>query len=353
MSMLRLVKREVTLDGIDLFRRLDPHDAEGVVSDPERVNFVANTFLQKVGKALREPSLVSGWRAQALFASMVSALDNCLLMTQIDLGEIYVDDSEDVKAPDFFLHLRSGEKILVDVKSVKYSISSVDPLIKFGAREVARMKRFGELFGAEVYVAIYVRAFPMWALVPLGDLSPGPGGGFRIPLTRAMLRSQMSKLGDQMIGTVYPLELQVTAHPDFENSVDEDGAASFTTGSIRIFANGVEAKALADQNLLHFFMQYGGWEISQRVETEKRKISVVRALAHPHEVSDQPFAVLGTLASMYARFFESKTTFNDVDLVRALDLSAEPGMLSTLLPHNYKSDVIPIWRFVTQPEART
>jgi hypothetical protein len=185
--VLSKLPRNAAMDGVDLYRRLDETGQTSDLADPTRVDKVVDEIRESLLKDLSRPSTVRGWRAQSLFASLVAALDECDLMTLVDTGDIYFEGPS-VKPSDYFLHLRSGERILVDVKSV--DLRTNDPLempIKFGAAEVERMRRFGELFGAEVYLALYFPSLPMWTLVQLSDLRPGPGGGLRILVRDSMM----------------------------------------------------------------------------------------------------------------------------------------------------------------------
>ncbi|MCL2090161.1 MAG: hypothetical protein FWH11_02855 [Micrococcales bacterium] len=341
------MKRVPTLDGLDLYRRIDSPRTDQAVNDPERVDAVVKELRQGVTEALATPTTVQGWRAQALFASMVVALDGCTMMTQVDLGEIFAD-GDPVKAPDFFLHLRDGRRILVDVKSLPKSIK--DP-VKFTKSEVARLRRFGELYGAEVHLALYFSSMSMWLLISIDDLSPGPGGGLRITMEKALMRNDMAAISDWTIGVEPPLELVLHPDPSSENRITEDGRAEFRVGSVEVRAGGRRVYTKEDQQIVWFLMMYGKWSQSEHLRIEGSKLVSLTWRAEPEEREnlDQRFELVGSLASMYTQFFEIGTR-GDAGII-GLDLPTEPGAMISLIPHDYHSDDLPLWRFRIAPRT--
>ena len=349
--VLSKLPRNAAMDGVDLYRRLDQYGQKGAVTDPGRVNKVVDEIRKSLLKDLASKSTVRGWRAQSLFASLVAALDECDLMTLVDTGDIYFEGPS-VKPADYFLHLRSGERILVDVKSV--DLRTEDPLgmpVKFGAAEVDRMRRFGELFGADVYVALYFPSLPMWTLVHLDDLRTGPGGGRRILVRDSMMQNKIALLGDVHLGVESPLELVLCPDPSLANHVDSNGKASFTIGAVELRAGGKLLSSKAAQQLAYFLMHFGGWEANERVSVEKHQLVELRYVAEPVEDTGEGFEIVGSLSSMYSRLFESSTTGPGGPT--SLDISVRPGMLISLVPHDYASTEFPLWRFQLQPNATT
>jgi len=258
--VLQKLPRNAAMDGVDLYRRLDQPGSTGGLADPARVDAVLDEVRRSLLADLGTEPTVRGWRAQALFASLVAALDECDLMTLVDTGDIYFEGAS-VKPSDYFLHLRSGQRILVDVKSVE--LRGDDPLampVKFGAVEVERMRRFGELFGADVYLALYYPSMPLWTLVRLDDLRAGPGGGPRILVRDSLFQNQLSLLGDLYVGIESPLELVL--RPDFSmpNHVDSSGRAEFTVGAVELRIGG---RTLAGSTKL---VGLATWPASVRIE---------------------------------------------------------------------------------------
>lgn len=348
--VLKAMNRQPALDGLDLYRRLDEPTDTTSVNDPERIDAVTSQIGTALRKALSDSAVVRGWRAQALFASTVVALDGCELMTQVDLGEVFVD-GDSAKAPDFFLHLRGGRRILVDVKGIRDAPSTPEHPEKFGASEIARLRRFGDLFGAEVFLAFYYSYLPMWTLVSLNDLSEGPGGGYRITFADAVIRNKMALIGDRTIGVGTPLEMAVYPDASKPNTITEDGQAQFTIGSYELRVAGKPVTSPAEARIAVFLMAYGEWPGSEVPSVAAGAIESITWRAEPDEQANpgENFEFIGTLSSMYARAFEYGTT--GPAGVTGLQIQPDPGMLVSLIPHDYDSEELPLWMFELVPDS--
>ena len=346
--VLQRIQRRPILDGLDLYRRLEAPDRAHAVNDPARIDAFIEELRQGLSGALSTPSTVSGWRAQALFASLVAALDGCVMLTQVDVGEIFVD-GDSVKAPDFFLHLRDGNRILVDVKNIAQMPHTSDFAVPFGAGEIARLRRFGELYGAEVYLALYFSAASLWSLVSIEDLVPGPGGGLRIRFSDAVMCNKMVLLGDYAIGVTPPLELVLRPDQSTPARIDEVGQVSFTIEAAEARVGGQSVQSPEAQRIVQFLMMYGSWSESTIPVVEGSELVSFTWRMAPEEASShgERFEIVGWLSSMYAQQFESGTT--GPAGVTGLDLHIEPGSLVSLIPYDYKSDDLPLWRLHVSP----
>ena len=86
---------------------MDDGAARGSVGDPARLDAVLSLIRSELLKALATPSTVHGWRAQALFASLVQALDACQMLMTLDSGEVFIE-GDGVKLPDYLLVVLRG-----------------------------------------------------------------------------------------------------------------------------------------------------------------------------------------------------------------------------------------------------
>ena len=338
------------MDSVDLYRRLDQGAGAGPVSDPARIDAVVEDIRGALTNALQAPSTVRGWRAQALFGSIVAALDGCELMMLIDSGEIFFD-GESVKAPDYFLRLRDGRRVLVDVKADDRVPDSIDLAVKYSASEIRRLRRFGDLYDAPVFIAVYFEAPVLWVLVPLHRLTEGPGGGYRLTFKETLLYNEMAILGDYMVGTVPPLTWVLKFDPVEPQTRSADGTLSAQVDEVVQFAGGVKLQAPEAEQIASFLMQYGGWE--NRVENvfEGDRLLEQHRIVEPPEVSEQGFEMVGQLSAMYSRMFEQST--QSTEGPTALDLDVAPGSLVTLIPHDYDLDELPLWRMRVHPDYAT
>jgi len=87
MVMRKIGRQPAKLDALDLFRQLDAGGSSGSqLSDPARVEAHFAQVRGPLTQALSTGSTVHGWRTQALFSSLVVALDGCELMFTVDSG---------------------------------------------------------------------------------------------------------------------------------------------------------------------------------------------------------------------------------------------------------------------------
>ena len=96
-------------------------------------------------------------------------------------------------------------------------------------------------------------------------------------------------------------------------------------------------------------MLYGGWEVEELPSLDGDQLAELRYVAQAVEDTGQGFETIGSLSSMYSRLFESSTT--GPAGTTALDISVRPGMLVSLVPHDYTSSELPLWRLHLQPAS--
>ena len=77
-------------------------------------------------------------------------------------------------------------------------------------------------------------------------------------------------------------------------------------------------------------------------------LRTVSFVASPADaVSNQEFQIVGRLSSMYTRWFSQATS--DGASVTALQVPVEPGALKSIIPYDFDSDRLRMWRFNLQP----
>lgn len=339
--VLSPLSRNPALDGVDLFRRLDQAARTGPLTDPERIEAVVDQFRDALTQGLSAHSTVDGWRAQALFAALVAALDGCDLMTFTDIGEIYADGAA-VKAPDFFLHLRDGRRLLVDVKAVAPARLAT-ATFKFGRSEVARLREFGDRFGAEVFIAIFLTPLSRWYLISIDDLTDRPSGAYSISHEEANIVNQMALLGDLWIGVQPPLNLVLRPDPQARTIVEPDGNVKFQIRAVERWAGGRQIHGARESQIHWLLWLYGDWESTPTAELDGDQFLGLHHVAEPPERSDDDWEIIGPLSMMFSRLFEGATRGPD-GVPAALDMPKNPGMLAALIPDDYASEELPLWR---------
>ncbi|MBF0724052.1 hypothetical protein [Sanguibacter inulinus] len=345
---LEKLPRNAAMDGIDLYRRLDTSARDTEIADPARVDAVVGDIRATLLRDLRVESTVNGWRTQALFASLIASLDSCNLMTFVDTGDIYFD-GDSVKAPDYFLSLKDGRRLLVDVKAVRGPRkASLDEAVKFSASEVRRLRRFGELYGVDVFLAIYHSEMFIWSLVSIDDLDRGVGGGFRISLHDCIMLNQFSILGDVQVGSEFPIEMVIRSDGEKWRDVGDDGRIEFTIGAVDFFVASEPLVLRHEKSLAYFLMMYGGWDVDRVDSVSEEGVVEIRFSALPEERDLAP-QMHGPLSTMHSRRYDlaTKTSLGVV----ALDVQEGLGDFEALLPQDYQSITFPIWRFVLKPNV--
>lgn len=167
-----------------------------------------------------------------------------------------------------------------------------------------------------------------------------------------MKRSHLALLGDFHIGVEAPLEMTFLPDSDKPNHFDGKGSVEFTVGSVTFSAGGKLLHDERSKRLALFLMSYGGWHAEYESFIEDDQLAWSKWTANPPEANtSQDFEVVGSLASMYARLFESETR-NDLGPV-SLDLPTEPGMLPALIPHDFQGGDLALWRLVLEPSPST
>lgn len=346
--MRKIGRQPARLDALDLFRQLDAGSG-GPVSDPARIEAFLAQVRGPLSEALSTESTVHGWRTQALFGSLVVALDACELLVTVDAGEVFADDSINVKPPDFLLVLRDGRRLLVDVKSIPPK-KPTGPL-RVSATEMAGLARYAELVGGELFIAGLFTAMGEWVLVPASAFELDRNGRYAVDLQRAFQTSEMSLLGDVMLGIVPPLRFDLLPDESKPHDVAPDGVASFTIGAVELWVGEQLMVDEAERKLAMFLLWFNRWAGRQETDLDGATLRRVSFICEPEETTPgQGFEIVGKLSSMYTRWFDA-TTSDDKGAVSALQMPVEPGVLPALLPADFSSPRLPLWRFtlVAQP----
>jgi len=95
------------------------------------------------------------------------------------------------------------------------------------------------------------------------------------------------------------------------------------------------------------------WISRQEVEVDGKTLRRISFVCEPDETTPgQGFEIVGKLSSMYTRWFDIATRDNQ-GKTSALQMPVQPGVLPALLPANFRSPRLPLWRFTitAQPVA--
>lgn len=176
------------------------------------------------------------------------------------------------------------------------------------------------------------------------------GDRYSISLPNATMRDEMALLGDEMIGTAPLLELRLRSDPTKPRKIGPDGNAECTIGRAEVLVGGRVMVEQKEQEIAWFLLLYGKWpmEDSPAEVVNGELISWgVRAAPEKRANPKENFEIVGRFSTMVSMQYNDITTSSgQVDI---LTPDRDPDTLGVLIPPDFKSDTLPLWRFVLKP----
>lgn len=312
----------------------------------------AQEFLAAIGaqldKALTDDTLIHGQRTAAMFEAMVVALGRYKLMKVEDTGRVY--PAGRYRAPNLRIVLEDDEQWLVEVKNVYEE----DPVRQ--ERQImtppylSSLDSYARATRAVLKVAVYWARWGIWTLVSPHDLLDS-NGYLKLDMKHAVRFNELAKLGDMTIGTTPPLTLRLTANPDKPNAIGPDGIAPFTVGEITMLSEDRVLARTDEQEIAWIFMNLGEWaEQETKAVVTDGKLSAIEFSWLPEErlnEGTERFEMIGTLSRMFSRYYMQQA--NGAPNSVQIELEHRPDWFAPLISSDYKSDALPLWRFIQQP----
>ena len=333
----------------DLFAEFAKFGAQERISlrDPHAASAFINHVKDAVGRALADPSLIHGQRAEAMFEAMLVSLGDYSLLKPEDVGRIYPDDR--FCAPDFRVVLGDGTQWLIEVKNVYID----DPALVQQERRLMtrayreKLEAYAAATGGELKLAVFWAKWAIWTLVSPEKLVDA-NGDLTLNMQRAEMANELSKLGDRTIGTRPPLRFRLLADPEKTSPVAPDGTVNITIGGAKVYCGEDEILDPIEQEIAWIFMQYGEWEESgPEAEIEGDALKSIEFRWEPVQRGNEGFEIVGTLSRIFARYY-AEMTVNDREVVQ-VRAPLRPGWFAPLVSPDYESKTLPLWRFILQP----
>jgi hypothetical protein len=355
MAIQKVPRDPENLEMLRLYAAVDPIQAVGAgLRDAARLDEFLQRARTSLGRSVDTASRVQGLRAQALFRATLVALGQFRLLVDEDAGDPYYDDDAGrVSPPDFRVVDRESQTLLIEVKSVKLN----DPLKPFRlrARDVEAWRRWGDLTGAPVALALWWAWPGQWTLTSL-DMLRARGSKLEIDVIDAMAANEMSRFGDCLLGTRPPLVFRL--HVKQEGAVDPGTSrVQVRVGDVDLLAGGRTLEDELERRIAFYFLRFGKWEVEQELQYgpggDVVTIDLVArppVIDHKEQVA-QDFAFVGMLSSLYAALFD-EATLSAEGKVDHLDHRPDPGELAKLIPRDFwdRADrALPLWRLNIQP----
>ncbi|MEN6370487.1 MAG: hypothetical protein ABFD64_00585 [Armatimonadota bacterium] len=344
-KITRLARDNVNLDILDLFDKL-ARDAELSLTDES----CSEEFVERIRVGFEatksHEATLYGRRAESMFGYVAASLGQCSLIKKEDAGEIYVDDM-DVLVPDYRIHLKDNKMFFVEVKNVHASSATFKWSCK--AEIIEKLVKYAQIFNTECKIALYWSRWNHWMLFPIDKLHLNGQGKCEISFAEAAKASEMSILGDVMLGTTPPLSIRFQADQTKPRYVDNDGKCQFTISGIDLYCGSKLIRDSAECQLAFYLILFGDWPIGEpTAHIESSNLSYIELVAAPEKtVPNQGFEIIGSLSKIISSQYRNLTA-EDKQLIR-LSPSAQPGSLGIFIPASYKGIDLKLWQFHVTP----
>jgi hypothetical protein len=330
-----------------LLRMLDDFaKSEGISIKDE---LVLDKFIQHLSMAIQKhrdnPIRLFGFRVESMFAHIAAALGKSQILTEEDSGAFFSVE-ENIRRPDFRLITTDGEQLLIEVKN----FHPKDPMSPFSLKSsyLLSLQSYAKEFKLPLKIATFWSVWNLWTLVDATHFSSN-GENYIITMADAMKKNEMILLGDQMVGTVPPLSLRLYTDKNKPRSVNKNGEVHFTIGSASIYAGGLEINDEFEKRLVWFLMLHGKWDkVDQPAEVKNGLLEYTEFSVSPEQFDkNQGFAMIGFLSQLITSNYKLLTS-PEGDILQ-LTPKQQPDQLSVLIPPDYKSKDLKLWRFLVQP----
>lgn len=294
--------------------------------------------------SLSNEAMLHGIRTESMFGALVISLGVIALLKQEDAGEIYASDDK-LKVPDYRLLLSDGSQMLVEVKNFSQANNAMRSF-ELDEEYLDGLVRYSKAMSCNLLLAIYWAKWNMWTLVR-PETFKSQGKKKILDMRDAMKANHMSSLGDRSIGTTFPLSLVMHADKTKPRTLGGDNTGTFTISSVEICCAGHLLTNPVEKRIATHLMFYGKWEYEAEPRMAGNEIEAVEHRWTPATDHEQGFEIVASLSEMFSTSYKLAT--QDEGKVVQLRLEVAPGLWGRLIPEDYKSERLPLWRFTLEP----
>ncbi len=329
---------------IDIMTEFSKFGLEQQISlrDPAALLKFSKHVADEAKRALADPILVHGQRAEAMFQALVVCLGEFKLLKKDDAGMVFPENNFEV--PDFRVVLNDGENWLIEVKNF-YNKDPRRQEKKFMTSAYhQKMTAYAEATGAQLKLAVFWARWEVWTLVSPDKLAD-KSGNVTLDIFQAMKANELARLGDKLIGTKFPLRLRLVANPEKTSPIGTDGFVTFVLGEVKVYCGETEVVNPVEREIAWIFMRYGRWALNKpHAEVDGNQLNAINFVWEPEEkVEDQEFEIIGSLSEMFVRHFAEATVKNN-EVVQTNALH-RPSWFESIVSNDCKSDQLPLWQF--------
>jgi hypothetical protein len=332
-----LSRDPLRFDLLQLFEaRLDAQG--GTLQDPKAHEEFVASLGQPLTRAVADSTLLSGLHTEAMFEALVVSLGRIKLIKHEDTRPAWTT-RRGLKIPDYQIVLSDGTRFLAEVKHFHQG-DKPTKAFPVSPSYLRGLRAYGELVGCPVKLAVYWEQWNIWTLVPL--LACEHSKRASLTMGRALKVNEMGLLGDLHVGTRFPLRFRLAADPERHRRIGEDGEVAFTIGGVELYCGGRRLIGKREWTIAMWFMLYGSWEEEATAKISGGELVAVDITRTPPADNGQGFEFIGTLSSLFSSMYRSSTS--DADRVTRLGIKVVSGSLKSLIPDDYKSEALPLWR---------
>lgn len=296
--------------------------------------------------ASNDPKMLHGQRVERMFGYVAAAMGECVVVKAEDSGPLYFE-SENFEIPDYRVITRDGWEGLIEIKN--HHADFAKPY-RIDVGYLRKLERYAQLMKKPLLFAIYWSRMAIWCLVSPAVLKVN-GLKAEVSFSEAFKENQLGRLGDVTISTLPPLEFRLIADREKARTVGANGDTPFTIADVELTCrgqvlNGKEAK------IAWFLIHNGEWvEKDVVADVQDGLLNSATFSFGPEEenLSDLPFRRIGTLSRIISLQYNRSTT-KDGKVV-LLNPRERPSDLGVIIPRDYSSESLPLWRLSQRPAS--
>lgn len=341
----KLARNPEKFDTFELYTKLCAQNSLNI-SDGKSVDQVIDILKTALKKNHKNLNLVFGKRAEVMFSIVAASLGKCCLIKQEDGGEVYCN--EGISIPDFRIVLKDKSSFLVEIKN--YHRDPFNNTYSFTEKYFNSIIHYSNLVGCPLKFAIYYSKMNWWLLLS-PDAFKKTGSRYVVEFTDALKQNEMLTLGDEWLSTTPPIDIYLVSDPAKPALLNEDtGKTNFIIKKVLFYCAGKLITGEKEQELINIFALYSSWVESsvEPVLVGKRLIGIrYRFEPSGDEYSENGFDHLGQVSAMISYMYKMITESSKGEVI-AVDTNREAKSFSILIPEDYKSEELPLWRFHLQ-----
>lgn len=338
----KITRNPEKFDSFELYTKLCAQNALDI-NDTSSVEQVLERIKAALTENHKNLNLVFGKRVESMFAVVAASLGKCCLIKQEDGGEACCN--ENITIPDYRIVLDNDKSsFLVEVKN--YHREPFHHKFSFTRKYFESVLKYASLVNCPVKFAIYYSKMNMWVLLSPDSFELNKER-YIIDLPEALKKNEMLVLGDEWLSTTPPIDIYVVADPSKPAHYNEkNGETNFTIKNVLCYCAGNLVTSKEEKKLANFFAMHSFWsetEVLPVVVEEDRLIGIKYRFEPEGEYSTNGFDPLGYVSSMISSMYKAAT--EDNGKVIGVETSREAKSFSIFIPEDYKSSVLPLWRF--------